>query len=299
MQFRVSFVVILVACAAFLGTGCLSTEIPRPQLALTAEDRVPDPSCSAHWVAGVRGRVVDEAGLPVVGAQVQMCLRLADHTQLCLDPSDTTTGGWFPVVLPPHARCLSRVIVRAVAVGTTGTYATSFLESPMNPIEGVLDVPQDIELYPLESPEALAPMGDADAARTVRFPSGFELDVTPNALDFVESYDRLAVAPVPMASAPDFMGQIPGLDGVFALGPEVASLPGAPFRFVPPAAWAEGARVELFVLGGIYTELSNGTLVEEGQFARFGTATVSGGMVRSDPGSELPYFTWLGYRVLR
>ena len=50
------------------------------------------------------------------------------------------------------------------------------------------------------------------------------------------------------------------------------------------------------VVGGIYTELPDGHIVEEGDFEVFGTGTVQDGQVVSDPGRGLPYLSWLGYR---
>ena len=72
---------------------------------------------------------------------------------------------------------------------------------------------------------------------------------------------------------------------------------GFPVR-IPANGLAEGTRVELLVLGGLETRLADGTSVHEADFDVFGTATVTDGMIVSDPGSELPYLSWLGYRAL-
>ena len=50
------------AALVLLALGCAnpgSSAGSRPALDLTLEDRLPPDSCTAHWVAGVRGRVVD------------------------------------------------------------------------------------------------------------------------------------------------------------------------------------------------------------------------------------------------
>ena len=281
-------------------TGCMAaTSDTRPALELSAEDRVADPACTGDWIAGVRGQVEDETGAPVSGAQVQMCLRLANLSQLCLEPQTTDENGWYAVVLPEPARCLSRVIVRATRTGGAQRYGTSFLLTSTRPLYGVLDVAEPVALVPTQAPIEMPPMGDVSAMRTVRFASGLELEVTPEALDFQESYDFLTAGEVELSAAPGFTASAPGLTGLWALGPELGSYPGMRFRIPNTRGLSEGARVDLFLVGGIYTELADGHYVEEGDFERFGSGVVRDGFIEPDPGSELPYLTWLGYREVR
>ncbi len=103
----------------------------------------------------------------------------------------------------------------------------------------------------------------------------------------------------PVADPPCFAE---GLDllGLYAFAPEVAVLGatgGFPIRIPNVHGLADGTRVDLFVLGGLDTFLPDGTQVHEAAFEAYGTASVSGGMIVRDVGSELPYLSWLGYRV--
>ena len=61
----------------------------------------------------------------------------------------------------------------------------------------------------------------------------------------------------------------------------------------------EGTAVELWLVGGTFTRLASGEDVEEGHFVPYGSGRVQGGQVVPDPGSELPYLSWLGYRAVR
>ena len=65
------------------------------------------------------------------------------------------------------------------------------------------------------------------------------------------------------------------------------------------ASWtaqASGTDVSLWVLGGLDCTLANDTHLEEGDWHRFGTATVSGDGSRIE-GDPLPCLNWVGYGV--
>ncbi|MFK7986855.1 MAG: hypothetical protein AB8I08_12595 [Sandaracinaceae bacterium] len=280
-------------------TGCMGSTDAPPPLPLTAEERMTDPACTGTWVAGVRGRVLDEVGAPVAEADVQMCLRLEGHVQRCLEPAPTDANGWFAIVTPDDARCLTHAVVRATRNGADQRYGISFQEISLSPVYAVIDVPAPMELVSLTTSADMPPMGDPASVRTVRFPSGVELDVTPSDLDFADSYSFLAATEVPLSRAPEFVTAVPGVLGLVAFGPELGASPGIPFRLPERTGLAAGTPVELFVVGGIYTELSSGHVVEEGRFESFGTGRVEAGQVVPDAGSELPYLTWVGYRAAR
>lgn len=284
--------------ALLLVPGCLSPGADggdRPPLDLSLTDRMAPDSCTAHWVAGVRGRVVDPTGAPVRDGVVQMCLRTHENVLICQRPTEIDANGWYATVLAPELRCAQQITLRAVQVGQP--VSTTFCRTPMTPTYGVLDVWDDLVLYPLETPVERPAMGDASSMRTVRFPSGFEMDVTPGALGFPESYDRLSAGAVDPADAPCFVDQAPPLLGLWALGPEDAAVPGFQVRIPERTGLPDGTRVELWLVGGAYTQLVGGQQIEEGVFAPYGTGTVQGGQILSDPGSELPYLSWVGYRV--
>ncbi|MEZ4336259.1 MAG: hypothetical protein R3B82_06495 [Sandaracinaceae bacterium] len=278
--------------------GCLGSGgdgSARPPLDLTLADRMAPDSCSAHWVAGVRGRVVDPSGAPVTEGIVQLCLRTDAGIQVCQRPADIQADGWYGIVIPEETRCVQQVTLRAAQVARP--VSTTFCRAPMEPTYGLLDVWEDLVLYPLEVPDDRPPMGDEDSMRTVRFPSGLEMDVTPGSFDFPETYDRLTAGPVPLDAAPCFLDTAPPLLGLWALGPESASIPGFQVRIPERTGLPDGTRVELWLVGGTYTQLASGETIDEGVFAPYGTGTVSGGRIVSDPGSELQYLSWVGYRL--
>ncbi len=287
MKHTLPFILVALGCA---GPG----DAARPALDLDLEDRLAPDSCTAHWVAGVRGRVVDPAGAPIGEGIVQMCLRLETGAQLCQTPDDLRPDGWYTVILPEETRCVQQVTLRISQIGRP--VSTIFHRATMEPAYGVLDVYEDLVLHALEVPEDRPPMGDEASMRTVRFPSGLELDVTPEAFEFPNTYDRLTAGEVPLAQAPAFVDAAPALSGLFALGPESASEPGMAVRLPERTGLPDGTRVELWIVGGTFTRLADGEQLEEGVFAPYGTGTVSGGRIVNDPGSELPYLSWLGYR---
>lgn len=289
MRLAIAFTLLLGACASPSGPA-------RPPIELSLDDRRPDPACTAHWVAGVRGRVVDELGQPVSTGVVQMCLRTEDGSQLCLQPNELDADGWYRVVLDPEIRCLQQVTLRATEIGAPRS--TTFCRAPMSPAYGLLDVDEDLVLHDLEAPLERPPLGDAAAMRTVRFPSGLELDVTPGDLEFPDTYDQLVAGPVDPAEAGCFTEQAPPMLALWAFGPEAGVAPGAPLRVPETRGLSEGTPVELWIVGGTYTRLADGQTVEEGELVPFGGGTVRGGYVVPDPGSELPYLSWLGYRPL-
>jgi len=268
----------------------------RPELELSLQDRMPPDSCSAHWVAGVRGRVVDPTGAPVPEGIVQMCLRLEDGVQLCQSPKPIENG-WYAVVIPEEFRCLQQVTLRATRVNQP--VSTTFCRTDMTPSYGVLDVPEELVLHDLQTPADRPPMGEETSMRTVTFPSGFAMDVVPSAFEFPDVYDELSAAPVPLDGAPCFTDQAPDLLGLWALGPESGVDPGFAVRIPETTGLPDGTRVELWLVGGTFTLLPGDEVLEEGVFAPVGTGTVRGGMIESDPGSELPYLSWVGYRVAR
>ncbi len=295
---RAAIAVLLLGACASPGADA------RPPLELTIDDRLPDESCGARWVAGVRGRVRDELGQPVDSGLVQMCLRTEDHSQLCLAPEPIDADGWYRVVLDREIRCLEQVTLRVTQEDQPTSVA--FCRLPMRPVYGVLDAPDDLVLHRLDAPTELPARGDPGSMRTLRFGSGLELDVVPRDLEFPDTYDRLAARPVDPAAAPcwgfeeEGSGEeAPALDGLWAFGPEAGIDPGAGMRLPETTGLPDGAPVELWLVGGTYTLLPDGAQVEEGELVRYGAGHVQGGHVVPDPGSELPYLSWVGYRAAR
>ena len=191
---------------------------------------------------------------------------------------------------------MARLAIRAVR--TERPSSTAFCRVPMSPERGVLDVAERIPLHPVEVPTDLPPMGDPSSVRTVRFASGLELDVVPERLDWPDSYSYLRAGRVAPSGAPCFVDDAPSdLHTLWAIGPELAASPGIVAR-IPADGLADGTLVELWIVGGIFTELSDGRMIEEGAFEPYGTATVRDGFIVVDAGSALPYLSWVGIRRL-
>lgn len=281
----------LCACDATMSSSA------RPTLALTDADRIADPSCDAAWVAGLTGRVLDADHRPFAGAYVQPCLALgADGGNVCLEPTQTLDDGTFGIVLDPSMRCLERVAIRTLATPRDGrAWGVNFALPDLVPIDAVLDARDDIVLFAIEGATSHTPMGDG--MQRLSFPAGVELELRPSDLEDPAMFEYLALARVSLEQAPAFAAELPGLHALYNLGPESSLSPAARFS-VAVEGLAEGSRVELFLAGGVYTELVDGTLVPEAEFVRFGEGSVRDGVVVPDEGAELPYLSWLGIRPL-
>lgn len=288
--------VLVFACSADTGgTSNLITEFPADPL--DAIDATPDPTCTGTWAVGGRGQIVDERGRPVAGARPQMCLRSPTDTLLCVMPPEAAADGfWHQEVPEGDPRCVAEIALRALL--PNAGFGTTYCHVPLTTNGGVIELREPIVLFETEPAITLPPLGDETSVRTVVLADGLELDVTPDVL-FGDDYDMLAGRRIDHSDPPCFAEGI-ALDGLYVLGPETSVLGetgGYPVR-IPAGGLAEGTRVELLVLGGLETRLADGSMVHEADFDVFGTAIVSGGMIVSDPGSELPYLSWLGYRRL-
>ncbi len=213
-----------------------------------------------------------------------------------LAPPSSDASGYWNQSIDEDNRCINEIAMRAVL--PDAGFATTYCHVPLALTHGILEIRDPIVLYDIDRVASLPPLADADAPRDVMLADGLVLEVTPSVF-FGDEYDHLAASRIPVADPPCFAE---GLDllGLYAFGPEVAVLGatgGFPIRIPNVHGLADGTRVDLFVLGGLDTFLPDGTQVHEAAFEAYGTASVSGGMIVSDVGSELPYLSWLGYRV--
>lgn len=274
------------------GTGNFITEFPPDPL--DAIDPTPEASCTGTWAVGGRGQIIDEQGNPVARARAQMCLRSPTDTLLCVMPPESGADGfWHQEVPEGEPRCVAEMALRALL--PNAGFGTTYCHVPLTTNGAVVELREPIVLYATTPAISIPPVGDANAARTVVMADGLEMDVVPSVF-FGEDYQNLAARRVDHTDPPCFTDD--SLDGLYVFSPEVSVLGetgGVPIR-IPADGMAEGTRVELLVLGGLETRLADGSAVEEADFVRFGTGTVTGGMIVADPGSELPYLSWLGYR---
>ncbi|MBW2460202.1 MAG: hypothetical protein JRH11_01065 [Deltaproteobacteria bacterium] len=257
-------------------------------------------SCEGTLVAEVHGTIETESGGPIAGARPQACIRRSPGRALtCLEPPTADAAGVYIIEVPDEFQCWASAALRMLL--PEGGYATTYCDLDPSPtVDGVLTLADAHVLYATPPAITRPPIGDATAMRTVVFDDGLEMDIVPDRLGFGVDYDALSGRRVPVGSDAPCFAAGAGLAGLYGFGEEgSADGGGVPVRIPNTTSIPAGTRVELLLVGGLATELADGTPVEEADLVAYGTGTVSadGTFVESDPGSELPYFTWLGYRV--
>lgn len=261
------------------------------------EDLTPGPSCEAHWVVGVTGRIETFAGEPVDNGRAQLCVRVApDDTLVCLLPPRTDANGEFSIVVPEELRCVTRAAMRAIAPARP--LATTYC--PIQFVVGnepIVDLGAAYVLHPVV-PATVPPIGDEIAQREVTFADGLVLTLAPIDFPSATEYEGLAGAPVDVSATDCFSGGST-FDGAYVFNPEAEVEAGAAVSIPNEAGLAPGAIVDLYVLGGLETRLIDGSSVEEAELAVFGAATVStdGARIVGDPDTRLPYLSWLVWRA--
>jgi hypothetical protein len=281
---------------------------PPPSFPILEElDRTPDPACEGIWLAGIRGRVVDVAGEGVAGATVQHCLRLHDGRFVCTAPPQNEDGslrlemtddeGWYAYVFDEEVRCVDELAVRVLH--REQDLGTTYCHVPLAPERSVQLLPRPAVMYAVAPPAELPPLGDETTPRDVTFEGGVVLtDVIPDRL-FDGDYEDLRGGFVsPEEPRPCFLTEGDELLGLFAFAPEIGSGEPLGLRLPNDAGLAEGAAVELLALGGLDTVRPDGSQIEEADFEPFGTATVMGDAIVSDPGVAVPSLTTIGWRVV-
>jgi hypothetical protein len=278
---------------ALLGTPLLHACAPtarggRPVPLLTESDRTPDPACTASWVAAMTARVVDGDGRPVSGALVAPCLRLGDGTGTCLAPATTAASGWAVATLEPSLRCVERMALRVVAPGPS--FATTYQRLDMTPTRAVLDAPDDLVVVRTSPALSREDAGDGQTPREVALAGDVTLTLRPAGIDDPGAYGSIGLAVVPGADAPAFMHQAGEPALTLAFSPDAELLEPGRVELPAPAGLGDGAELELWVLGGLYTPLESGEVIEEGALGRFGVATVREGRVTIE---ALPRLGWI------
>ncbi len=272
----------------------------RPVPTLTDEDRVAAADCTSSWIAAATGRVVDNTGAPIEGASVGYCV-FGNGLGNCLAYVKTTKNGWYNYPISKNYRCVDKAAVHALAPAATNQrLSESYCTPTLTPNRGVLDNATDEVLYRLAAPTSIPPLGDIKQSRTVTFPGDIEVTLTPDAITESDQYERLSAAPIDPAARPCFVPKDLTLDGLVAFSPNmnVAVFSDNPVKIGAklPTTLPEGTAVDLYLLGGVGTQLDTEHAVEEGTLAKFGTGKVTGGRVVPDSGSELTALTVVGYK---
>jgi len=286
----VGLTILVATLAAAMGCAPAAGAGSRPVPLLTEADRTPDPSCTATWVAAITARVVDGDGRAVAGAHVAPCIRLGNGIGTCLTPVNTDARGWALWTVGSEHRCLERVALRVLVPGRG--HAASYQALALSPVDAVVDVEEDLVV--VETIEAIerSPLGDPTAPHEIRFAGEVTLTVRPESMGDASSYGQTGLLAMAGADAPSFMLQAGEPDLVFALSPDAELLEPASLSLPAPGGARDGTSFDVMVLGGIYTPLADGSIVEEGALRTFARATVSGGRLAVE---GLPRLGWIAF----
>lgn len=309
-RYRRTHAMARIALVFALVAACVGGDVggnPPPDFPiLDALDRTPDPACEGIWLAGIRGRVVDAAGAGVPGATVQHCLRLHDGRFVCTSPPRNDDGsirfdmtddaGWYAHVFDEEVRCVDELAIRVLH--REEPYGTTYCHVPLAPDDAVQLLPRPAVLHEVAPATDLPPLGDEMTPRDVTFEGGVVLtNVVPGRL-FDGEYEDLQGAFVTAEARPCFLDEGTEPLALYTFAPEIVSGEPMGLRLPNDAGLSEGTAVELWVLGGLGTVRADGTTIKEADFEPFGTATVTGGVIVSDPGVELPSLTTIGWRAV-
>ncbi|MFO0710649.1 MAG: hypothetical protein U0353_12465 [Sandaracinus sp.] len=160
----------------------------------------------------------------------------------------------------------------------------------MRPVNGVLDVEDDLVIVATEDAIERERLGDASAPHALRFRGDVSLTVRPDALDEPEAYERIGLGTLDPADAPASVLEVGDTSLVLALSPDSELVEPAMLSMPAPDGAPDGTAFEAHVVGGLYTTLADGRVVEEGALASFARASVSGGRLVL-PG--LPRLGWI------
>ena len=304
MKSHAAFACALALASCSSGTAALaptpsSDTSTRPTPALTEEDRVAPADCAAAWVAAATGRVVDNTGAPIEGASVGYCV-FGNGLGNCLKDVKTTKNGWYNYPIETPYRCIEKLAVRIYAPEATKLRVSeNYCKPALTPVRGVLDVATDDILYRLAAPTSLPAIGDPKASRTVTF-SDIDVTLIPDSIVEGDQYARMSAGVLDLKSPPCFVPKDLMLEGLVAFSPNMnVNVFGETINkigFKLKTTLPEGTAVDLYILGGLATQLNADKTVDEGEFVKFGTGKVQSGKVVPDAGSELPALTVLGYR---
>jgi hypothetical protein len=289
-------------CSASSASGADAAASSRPVLTVSPADQAKPADCKGAWTVAASGRVADQSGAPVVGSTVGFCT-YASGRATCLAPGTTGAGGWFTYQIPAAFRCIERLTIRTSAK-PDAHYAESYCRPALTPTAGALALQVDQVLHKLEAPSRLPKLGDPAALRAIAFASGVEISLIPNDLAEGELYESLGAVVLDPKAVHCFVPPGAMLDGLVAFGPSMnantlGGASGVDFKLPNAARLPEGARVDLYVLGGVGTYLAvadKTRAIEEGEFVQYGTGSVVSDRIVPAADSKLPALTVVGYR---
>jgi hypothetical protein len=282
------------------GTACIDVEFTDP----ATIDMSGAAGCGGSWIATLSGTVVDETGAGVPNAMMQLCV-YGDGPEprlKCLIPVDTGCEGEFEIPIGETDRCITGATIRSL-VPQQNT-STAYCHVDLTRASATMELSDPVVLFDTVSATEVPPLGEnneREAARTVVFEDGLEIDFIPKEWFANQSsdYNLLAVRSIdPSATGLCFLST--PVDALYAFSPEGdVTNEGFPIRFPNAQSLAAGAKVDLYMLGGLDCHTGDGTKIHEGDWEKYGTATVSadGTKIESDDGSGLACTTWIGYKA--
>jgi hypothetical protein len=282
------------------GPTCIDVEFTDP----STIDMNGGAGCGGSWIATMSGKVVDESGTGIPNAMMQLCV-YGDGPEprlKCLIPVDTGCQGEFEIPIGESDRCITGATIRSL-VPQENT-STAYCHVDLTRASVMMELADPVVLFDTVAATELPPLGEnneREAARTVGFEDGLEIDFIPKSWFANQSsdYNLLAVRSIdPTTSGLCFLST--PVDVLYAFSPEGdVTNTGFPIRFPNTKSLAAGAKVDLYMLGGLDCHTGSGTKVHEGDWEKYGTGTVSadGTTVESDEGSGLACTTWIGYKA--
>lgn len=273
------------------------TTLPVPDSIAMPHDGQPNPDCSGSWVEEARGWVVDEVGRALEGAKVQLCARIAESGALvCLMPADSVADGSFKVTVPEDARCMSGATFRSLV--PQEKFASIYCHANVLEVseDGVLRVQDPLVLY--ETRPAVS-LEEAGGEATLTYANEISLTVNPEALygpSPATLWGRALSADVPGLC---FLDDTVQVDQLFTFSPEgdITDETGA-IKLPNDKNYEPMTELALYALGNLdCSVVGQDEGVEEGEWARVGTATVdaSGAWIEASGSNGLPCVSWFGY----
>ena len=251
--------------------------------------------CTADSVQKISGIALSDTGLPLKDAKAQACVILESGQWLCLSPVLSNEQGAWSLDLPAEYQCLHRLALRLVADDGSSTYCAT-LESEIHHHFGQMVLP-DLTTGWTESaidtePSLIQQALESDES-VLLHPQGLKLAVSDQMMKIL----LLETGGVSsLKDRNDCLSQSHDFDYTFAMTPEGFSQ-GTRLLYVPTPELNEGQTVELYLVGGLYSELEDGSIVEEGaSHLAYQGQVIEGGI---HPNINLPFLTWLGLRVLQ
>ena len=236
--------------------------------------------CDATYLEKVSGTVLDYQRRPVSAAKAQVCVYTPTKDSICIGPVETDDNGRWTIALPNDFRCVVKGSSRVVDPGGNrvtdvcgfNASTTSDLDlGDMVLTEGTHEWTKD-DLTLTHADGVTLVFDHQDALDNVNADIEVALDFNVSETCFGNRYRsnyRVAITPEGWA------------DGITLSALPAGQLP-------------DGAIVDIFLIGGLYSELPNGEILSQGDTWHFTTATVAHGRIRV--AQKLPFLGWLHVR---